>query len=69
MKTFWQHENGKVYAVEHDSFGEIRGAAGPLDPDDLHDPSEYHYGPGIVDWVKQAIARQSLRWIGPGRPQ
>ena len=36
MKTFWQHNNGKMYAVESDSFGTITGAAGPLDPDDLH---------------------------------
>lgn len=63
MRTFWQHDNDKVYAVESDTFGQITGAAGPLDPDDLHDLDDYYYGPAIVDWVLQAIAERKLRRV------
>ncbi|OHB64966.1 MAG: hypothetical protein A2Y76_14745 [Planctomycetes bacterium RBG_13_60_9] len=63
MKTLWQHTNGSMYAIEHDSFGRVTGAAGPLDPDDVKDPSEYRCGPGIVKWVKEAIQRQALRRV------
>ena len=54
MKDFWQHDNGKVYAVRSDSFGRITGAAGPFDPNDLGNPEDIRYGPAIVDWVKKA---------------
>ena len=60
MKSFWKHTNGRVYAVRSDSFGHITGAAGPLDPDNLQGLDDYHYGPGIVDWVKRAIAERKL---------
>jgi hypothetical protein len=63
MKAFWQHDNGAVYAVDSDTFGHIRGAAGPLDEYDLHDLDTYHYGPAIVDWVTQAIAERQLHRI------
>ncbi len=63
MKDFWQHDNGKVYAVRSDSFGRITGAAGPFDPDNLGSLEDFHYGPGIVEWVKNAIAERKLRRI------
>ena len=63
MKTFWQHNNGKMYAVESDTFGRITGAAGPLDPDDLHDLDTYRYGPAAVQWIEEAIAQRTLRRV------
>lgn len=63
MKDFWQHDNGKVYAVRSDSFGRITGAAGPFDPDNLGSLEDFHYGPAIVEWVKNAIAERKLRRI------
>jgi hypothetical protein len=66
MKTLWQHENGQLYAVDHDSFGHIIGAVGPLEPEDVRDLTEYRYGRGIVHWIEQAIQRNMLRRINPG---
>ncbi|MGE5295961.1 MAG: hypothetical protein ACM3VT_14140 [Solirubrobacterales bacterium] len=65
MKTFWQHANGKVYAVESDTFGHVVGAAGPFELDELKDPSEYAYQCGLSGWVERAIAQHSLRRISP----
>ena len=65
MKNYWQHTNGSVYAIRSNSFGHITGAAGPLDPDDLKGLDDYQYGPGIVDWVKEAIAQRKLRRVNP----
>lgn len=65
MKAFWQHENGQVYAVDSDSFGNIRGVAGPLELGKLHDPDEYHYQAALVRWLARAAARRSLRRITP----
>lgn len=61
IKGFWQHENGKVYAIQSTTLGEIVGAAGPFDPDDIGDLENYDYGPAIVDWVKRALAEKKLR--------
>lgn len=61
MKNFWQHENGRVYAVESDSFGHILSAAGPVDR--IGNLDDYDYGPGIVDWVTRAIAERKLRRV------
>lgn len=63
MKDFWQHDNGKVYAVRCDSFGRITGAAGPFEPDDLGSLEDFRYGPGIVTWIEKAIAERKLRRI------
>lgn len=65
MRTFWQHNNGKIYVVESDSFGTITGAAGPLDPVDLGDPTDYACSPGILAWLKRAIAEHKIRRINP----
>ena len=69
MKTFWQHANGNVYAVESDTFGRIVGAAGPLELDELHDPSEYSYHRGLVTWIERAITRRQLHRINPAMQQ
>ena len=50
VRGFWQHTNGKVYAIESDTFGKILGAAGPLDPNKLSDLDDYDYRPAIVGW-------------------
>ncbi len=64
-RSFWQHENGKIYAVESDTFGKIIGGVGPLDPDDLHDLDHYDYKPVIKKWVEEAVAQRKLRRINP----
>jgi len=65
VKGFWQHKNGKIYAVKSDSFGKISGAVGPLDPDDLHELDQYDYKPAIVQWLQEAIACHKLHRINP----
>ena len=65
VKGFWQHTNGKLYAVKSDSFGKIIGAVGPLDPDDLHELDEYDYKLAIVDWLRDAFACHKLHRINP----
>ena len=63
MKSFWQHENGKAYAIRCNSFGNITGAVGPLDPDDLRGLDDYRYGQSIVDWAETAFAEHKLHRI------
>lgn len=65
MKTFWQHANGKVYAVESDTFGRIIGAAGPFEFDELRDPNDYAYQFGLTGWINRAIEQHALRRINP----
>ncbi len=65
MKSFWQHENGKIYAVRSNTYGKVTGAAGPLDPDALQSLDSYEYGPSIVSWVERAIAERKLRRVNP----
>ncbi|HSW01739.1 MAG TPA: hypothetical protein VLI39_16335 [Sedimentisphaerales bacterium] len=65
MKTFWQHANGQVYAVESDTFGRIIGAAGPFELDELRDPGEYTYQCGLTAWISRAIEQHKLRRINP----
>lgn len=65
MKSFWQHENGRVYAVRSNTFGKVTGAAGPLDPDALASLDSYNYDPAIVRWIEEAIAARKLRRIDP----
>ena len=64
-RGFWQHANGKIYAIESDTFGKILGAAGPLDPNDLRDLDDYDYRPAITGWVADALARRALHRINP----
>lgn len=63
IKGFWQHVNGKVYAIESTTLGKIVGAAGPLDPDDLGELEDYEYTSAIVEWVERAIAEHKLHMI------
>ena len=65
VKGFWQHLNGKIYAIKSDSFGKIVGGVGPLDPDDLRDLDDYDYKPAIVQWLKSAIEKHELHRINP----
>ena len=65
MKTFWQHADGKVYAVESDSFGRIIGAAGPFEIDELRDPGDYTYQCGLIGWISRAMAHRNLHRINP----
>jgi hypothetical protein len=67
VRGFWQHVNGKIYAVESDTFGKIIGGVGPLDPDNLRDLEDYDYKPVIVDWLEEALAQRKLRRINPPR--
>ena len=65
VKGFWQHTNGKVYAVKSDTFGKILGGVGPLNIDELHDLDDYDYKPAIVGWLEEALAQNKLHSINP----
>jgi len=65
IKGFWQHKNGKIYAIESTTFGRIVGGAGPLDPDDLHDLNDYDYKPAVVEWLEKAVAEHNLHRFDP----
>ena len=65
VKGFWQHINGTIYAIKSDSFGNIIGGAGPLDPNNLYDLDEYDYTPAIIDWLQEAFAKYKLHRINP----
>ena len=60
IKGFWKHTNGKIYAIESDTFGNILGGVGPLRPNDLHDLEDYDYKPAITKWLADAIAQRKL---------
>jgi len=61
IRGFWQHTNGKIYAVESDTFGNILGGAGPLDPNDLHGLEDYDYKPAITKWLADAVAQLRMQ--------
>ena len=66
VKGFWRHvENGCIYAVESTTFGEVLGAAGPLDPENLLDLSEYTYTERINVWLNKVISENKLHRINP----
>lgn len=66
FKEFWRHiDNDGVYAIESTGFGEVLGAAGPLDPKNLHNLNDYEYTPKINLWIKKAIAENKLRRFNP----
>ena len=60
IKGFWQHANGKIYAIESDTFGNIIGGTGPLEPHDLHDLEDYAYKPDIIKWLADTITHHKL---------
>ena len=66
IKGFWRHANGRIYAVESDTFGKILGGAGPLDPNHLHELQDYKYGPAITKWLVEAVAQHKLHRINVG---
>jgi len=63
IKGFWQHTNGRIYAIESDTFGNIIGGVGPLDPNDLRDLDDYEYKGAIVGWIQDAVAQRKLHRI------
>ena len=63
VKGFWQHTNGKIHAGEGDTFGNILGGVGPLEPNDLHDLEDYDYKPAITKWLSDTIAQRKLHRI------
>jgi len=69
IKGFWQHRNGKIYAIKSTSFGKIVGGVGPLDPDSLHDLDDYDFKPAIVQWINRAIEKHELHRINPPEHQ
>jgi hypothetical protein len=60
IRDFYRHSNGKIYAIESDTFGKVIGAAGPLDANDLQNLQNYHYNLAISEWVTYAIAHKKL---------
>jgi hypothetical protein len=65
MRVFWQHRNGNLYAVKHDTFGHMIGIAGPLDWDALRNGSEYDYEPGLVEWAEREIRQHAMHRVYP----
>jgi hypothetical protein len=63
MKVLWQHRDGNLYAVEHDTFGHVTGAAGPLDWDQRGDTDECRCTTDAIDWVEDAIRRHALHRV------
>jgi len=65
LKGFWQHVNGKIYAVQSTTFGEIIGGVGPLDPNNLRDLDDYDCKPAIKEWLEEALSQHKLHRINP----
>jgi len=65
VRGFWQHANGKIYAIESTSFGQILGGVGPLDPNNLRDLDSYDYKPAIKEWLQEALTQHKLRRFTP----
>ncbi|MDH4202865.1 MAG: hypothetical protein OEV87_08215 [Phycisphaerae bacterium] len=65
-KDFWKHiENGRIYAIKCSCFGEILGACGPLDPDNLPDLDAVEWGKDTLIWVETTMAENKLRRFNP----
>ncbi len=66
IKGFWRHvENGSIYAIENTPFGQILGAAGPLDPENLLNLDDYTYTEKINIWLIRTLAEKKLRRFNP----
>jgi len=65
VKGFWQHENGKIYVIESDSFGKIIAGVGPVNPHKQYDPEQYECKQVIVDWLEQALSQNKLHRYKP----
>ena len=60
-KGFWKHiENGHIYAIECTPFGQIIGACGPLNPDNLPDLETCEFGMDILIWVETTMNEGKL---------
>jgi len=64
-KGYWQHTNGKIYAIESTTFGKIVGGVGPLDADNLQGLDDYDYKRAIIEWLERAVAERKLHRIAP----
>jgi hypothetical protein len=61
---FWRHvETGEIYAIESTPFGQVLGAAGPLDAEALPEAADCQCTPKINLWINRAIANSKLRRI------
>jgi hypothetical protein len=65
IRGFWQHANGRLYAIESDTFGNIIGGVGPLNPDELRNLDDYEYTGSIVGWLQDSVAQRKLRRVNP----
>ena len=65
IKNFWQHANGKIYAIESNTFGRVIGVAGPLNAENLHNLEDYDYKSDITAFVVYAIAHHKLQRFYP----
>ncbi len=65
MKTFWQHRNGRLYALRHDPFGHIMGVAGPLEWEDFHEAGDYQYDAKLIEWAEGEIRRHAMHRMQP----
>ena len=66
IKGFWKHvENDRIYAIESTLYGDLLGAAGPLDPDCLPDLETMDYKQDILIWVETTISEGKLRRFNP----
>ena len=65
-KDYWKHvDNGRVYAIKCTCFGQIIGACGPLDEDNLPDLDDCEYSKDILIWVETTMAEGKLRRFNP----
>ena len=65
-KGFWKHtENSRIYAIECTTFGQIVGACGPLDLDNLPDLETCEYSKDILIWVETTMSEGKLHRFNP----
>lgn len=61
IKSFWKHiDNGRIYAIQCTPFGQIVGACGPLNPDNLPDLEQVEYSKDVLIWVEATMAEGKL---------
>ena len=60
--------NGRIYAIKCTPFGQIAGACGPLDPENLPDLDEVEYGSDILIWIESTMTEGKLRRFNAAVP-
>jgi hypothetical protein len=65
MKTFWQHRNGKLYALKHDTFGHIIGVWGPFDGEDACAENDDLCGAELAVWAEDEIRHHAMHRLQP----